>query len=422
MSLGRTLHKIATRARRWGHRPRAAHMGPKRLTFVQYGNYGEAFERLRGGGGGNYYAQEYTVAHVGRLAERDDVESVAVVHFEGNSPPALLSNGVESSGVRLFPPGQDTRHAELLQAVERTKPTHLVVAAPLVSLLRWGLRKKLVVLALFADSFQGDWLRTRVRNHRLAFVLNDPRIELVANHNLASSLDLARIGVDTSKVVPFDWPAVISPRDWRAKPAPKPGAALRMAYVGMLQENKGVGDAISALGELRRRGRDVRLTIIGSGQQKNFEEHAEKLSLADHVEFTGRISHAEVLETMRACDVVVVPSWRAYPEGLPMTLYEALCTRTPLVASDHPMFKLRIRDGINAVVHREKDPVHLADSVLRLCDDRQLYERLSRDAEHAADEYLCPLKWDTLVSDFLSDVDRQKLLAHSLKNMAADGV
>ncbi len=79
------------------------------------------------------------------------------------------------------------------------------------------------------------------------------------------------------------------------------------------------------------------------------------------------------------------------------------------------MFKLRIRDGVNAVVHREKDSANIADSVLRLCDDAELYERLSRAAEHADDEYLCPLKWDKLVSDFLDDDDREKLLAHSLE-------
>ncbi|MFT5353479.1 MAG: glycosyltransferase involved in cell wall biosynthesis [Polyangiales bacterium] len=391
------------------------HEGPIRLTIVQRGDYAEAFERIHRGEGGTYYAQEYTVAHVGKLAARDDVESVSVVNFNSDQQPNTLSNGVESSGVELFPAGQRDRNNALIAAVERTDPTHLVVAAPIVPLLRWGLREQLVMLALFADSFQGDSFRTRVRNQRLAFVLNHPGIDLVANHNLASSFDLARIGVDRAKVVPFDWPAVISPRDWEAKAAPKAGAPLRLVYVGLLAELKGVGDAIEAVAHLRRKGRDVQLTIIGTGEQEIFERLARQHNVADDVHFTGRIPHADVLKTMRSHDVVLVPSRHAYPEGLPMTLYEALCTRTPLVASDHPMFKLKIRDGINAVVHREMDSRHLADSVLRLCDDAELYERLSVAAEHADDEYLCPLKWDKLVSDFLVDEDREKLFAHSLE-------
>ena len=42
---------------------------------------------------------------------------------------------------------------------------------------------------------------------------------------------------------------------------------------------------------------------------------------------------------MSAHDIVIVPSRHDYPEGLPMTIYEALAMRTPLVVSDHPMIK-----------------------------------------------------------------------------------
>ncbi len=330
----RIFETLASKAR-----PRAEphrHRGPIRLTIVQRGDYAEAYERIHRGEGGTYYAQEYTVAHVGKIAAREDVEAVSVINFNADQERCTLANDVTSSGVELFREGHRDRNDELIEAVEETEPTHLIVAAPIVPLLRWGLRQELIMLAIFADSFQGEGFRARVRNQRLAFVLNDPRIELVANHNLASSFDLARIGVDRAKVVPFDWPAVISPRDWEAKNAPAPNAPLRLVYVGMLNEQKGVGDAIESLAHLRRRGREVRLTIIGTGDQPLFQEIAERHGVSEYVHFMGRVPHAEVLKTMRNHDVVLVPSRHAYPEGLPMTLYEALCTRTPLVASDHP--------------------------------------------------------------------------------------
>ena len=53
---------------------------------------------------------------------------------------------------------------------------------------------------------------------------------------------------------------------------------------------------------------------------------------------------------MHAHDAVVVPSQHAYPEGLPMTIYDAYCSRSPLIASDHPMFRSKVIDDETAVV------------------------------------------------------------------------
>lgn len=388
--------------------------GPRRLTFVQFGDYAEGFHRFARGEGATYYAQEYTVRHVGEIAARDDVDSVHVLTFAKDLPREVLPNGVVTSGVQLYPEGRRARHRALIDAVAATEPTHLIVAAPIVPLIRWGLKRALPVLPLFADSFAGDGFRIALRNRRLAYVLNHPGVELVANHNLASSLDLARIGVDERKIVPFDWPAIVKPTDWPAKEAPPSDRPLRLLYVGMLMETKGVGDAIEAVAELGRGGREAELTLIGKGDEAGYRALAEREGVAERVTFAGRMPHSEVLRSMHESDLVLVPSHHAYPEGLPMTLYEALCTRSPLVASDHPMFRLRIRDGYNAVVHRERDAKHLAQRIREVTDDGELYARLSRTADEAAEGYLCPLKWDVLVSGFLDPSERERMREYTL--------
>lgn len=392
---------------------------PRRMTFVQFGDYAEGYHRVTSGEGANYYAQKYTVEHMGSLAARDDVASVHVLTFATDAAEERLDNGVVASGLQLYVEGHKARHDELIAAVAATDPTHLVVAAPLVPLIRWALGRGVTVLPLFADSFQGSGLRVLLRNRRLAFVLNHPGIEFVANHNLASSLDLARIGVDEAKIVPFDWPAIVTPADWPAKTLPGADRPLRLLYVGMIMETKGIGDAISAVAELRRRGRPTELTVIGSGDQPPFEDLARREGVSDSVHFIGRKPHAEVLEAMHGHDLVLIPSRHEYPEGLPMTIYEALCTRSPVVVSDHPMFALRIRHGVNAMVHRAGDPGSLADRVLEVLDTEGLYQRLSDDAVRVADGYLCPLKWDRLVSAFLDPTERAALERYTLKSSPA---
>ncbi|HEX5660788.1 MAG TPA: glycosyltransferase family 4 protein [Polyangiales bacterium] len=373
-----------------------------RLVFVQYGDYSEAYGRLiEQNGAENYYAQRYTLDFVAELARSERVSSVTVVTFSRDEALQELAPGLRTAGLELYPQGGASRHKEMIRLVASLDPTHLIVSAPIVPLLRWGMEQEIPVLPLFADSFRGDDLRTQVRNARLAFVLNDPRIRFVANHNLAASLDLARIGVIDSKIVPYDWPAVDSPAHNPAKQAPTGERGIKLLYVGMVCEAKGVGDLLRAVAELVRGELDVTLDVIGQSRDGAMQALCAELQLEGRVRFLGMRPHAEVRRAMREADVVVVPSRHEYPEGLPMTLYEGLCSRTPLVVSDHPMFQLRIRDDENALVFRAGDPSSLAARVRQLIAETKLYERLSENAVQAAEGYLCPLKWDRLIEAWL---------------------
>jgi glycosyltransferase involved in cell wall biosynthesis len=395
-----------------GHTPENSGV---RLVFVQFGDFSEAYLRLREQSGEEtYYAQRYTIDYVTELAAGGTVEAVTVITFSRDEELTQLAPRLFTAGVKLYVDGQPARHSELVRVVEQQRPTHLIISAPIVPLMRWGLAGGIPVLPLFADSFRGNGLRQQVRNARLAYVLNDPRIRYVANHNLAAALELERIGVEPSKILPYDWPAVDSPREHTPKLAPPRDRPFRLVYVGQVSEAKGVGDAIRALVELNTAGKPCALTVIGQVMEPTLVELAAELGVASQVSFLGTQAHDEVAAAMRAHDAVVVPSRHEYPEGLPMTLYEGLCSRTPLIVSDHPMFALRIRGGDNALVFQAGSPSALAASVLELSSDGALYERLSRNAESAADGYLCPLKWDRLITSWLDpargeDIDQHRL-------------
>jgi glycosyltransferase involved in cell wall biosynthesis len=388
--------------------------GNIRLTIVQFGDYAEAYWRFVNGGDENYYAQRYTVDFVSSLAARSDVAAVTVICLNSIAPAAKLPNGVSTLGLKLYPQGQRPRIRQLVQAVVESAPTHLIVMSPVTQLISWGLRARIPTLPMFADSFRTRGLGAKLRTWQLTMLLNHPSIEFVANHNLAASMDLERVGVDPGKVVPFDWPAITSPRDFPPKVAPATDRPFRLIYVGSVIETKGVGDAIRAIGTLRARSRNVELTIIGRGDIEKFKALAVTQRVEQHVDFLGPAAHKDVLAAMRQHDAVLVPSHWAYPEGLPMTLYESLCVRTPLLASNHPMFALRIRNGENAIVFPERNPQLLAAAVETLMDAPELYVKLSEGAEKAAENYLCPLKYDRIISNFISTAERKGLGGYSL--------
>jgi len=152
------------------------------------------------------------------------------------------------------------------------------------------------------------------------------------------------------------------------------------------------------------------------GDEGRFRAQADALEIQGHVSFWGRLSHTEVLEQMHRHDVVLVPSRHEYPEGLPATLYEALCCRTPLVISDHPMFRLRLRPERDALTFTAGRPGELAAQLERLATDAHCYARLSRASAAAAERYLCPLQWHELIERWLRDTpeDAASLASYSL--------
>jgi glycosyltransferase involved in cell wall biosynthesis len=385
---------------RGAHQPARPGSG-KRVTFVQFGDYEEAFRRFERGGTENYYAQKYSVDFVASLPGRPTMEAVTVICVSATAKSALLPNGIRTVGVELYPKNHSPRYRELLDLVRASKPTHLLAMTPCIPLIAWGVRAGCQVLPMLADSFRSKGPKAAIQYRLLRLLFNGRAIEFVANHNLAASLDLKRIGISPDKIVPYDWPALISPHDFQTKHAPS-SAPFRLLYVGSVIESKGVGDAIGAVGLLLKKGVKVTLTVIGRGEVDAYRTLVKSQDLQDAVVFLGAQSHSEVVTAMRSHDAVVVPSHWAYPEGLPMTLYEALCTRTPLLTSDHPMFALKIRDGYNALVFPERNCAAFAARIEELRGSPELYSRLSANALVAADEYLCPLKYDQLIAAFLA--------------------
>ena len=252
---------------------------------------------------------------VGSLISKVGIESITVICASSDAEQATLPNGVQTVGIELYPRGGSIRDRELIELVRASQPTHLLAMFPCIPLITWGLRASCRVLPIFADSFRSKGVKAALKYRLLAFLLNARSIEFVSNHNLAASLDLKRIGVRPDKIVPFDWPANISPLDFEPKSPPPPDRVFRLIYVGTIIESKGVADVIGALRILRDRGANVSLTIIGRGEIDKFVSLAASQGIQDFVFFLGSRSHSEVIADMRSHDAVVVPSRWSYPRG-----------------------------------------------------------------------------------------------------------
>jgi glycosyltransferase involved in cell wall biosynthesis len=111
-------------------------------------------------------------------------------------------------------------------------------------------------------------------------------------------------------------------------------APIELVTVGSLEQlYKGHDVLLLAAADLRTRGLDVRLHIVGDGRcRPSLENLAERLSIGSEVVFHGAVHDRERLrKLLDSTDLFVLPS---RTEGLPRALIEAMARGMPAVASD----------------------------------------------------------------------------------------
>lgn len=269
------------------------------------------------------------------------MEKVTVICcFTAELYDRVLANGVRAIGVGFQ---GKIQMKNLLRLIGQKKPTHLVLRTQIREIFQGVIRHKVKTIATLADSFSTEGWRNKIKSYLLARLLNNNQIEWIGNHGINSCLSLKKIGVKSSKIIPWDWPSTVTPDLFTQKTLPVGKSTWDIVYIGSITESKGVGDVIEAVAKLKAKNLSMNLKIAGGGEIEKFIKQAKQLQVEDRVQFLGLLENNRVVHLMREADLVVIPSRHAYAEGVPMTIYEALCSRTPIIASDHPMFQNNLK-------------------------------------------------------------------------------
>ena len=106
--------------------------------------------------------------------------------------------------------------------------------------------------------------------------------------------------------------------------------SLVVTWLGRMTEIKRVGDLLHVFADVRGRGVEAVLVLVGDGPDRaELERLTDELGLADAVRFTG--FRADVGSIYRASDVVTLASAN---EGTPVSLIEALAAGCAVVTTD----------------------------------------------------------------------------------------
>jgi glycogen(starch) synthase len=151
-----------------------------------------------------------------------------------------------------------------------------------------------------------------------------------------------------------------------------------LLYVGRLEYEKGVHDAIAALPRIRRAHPGATLTIAGEGTQQDWlVEQARKHRVRKATRFVGRLDHDELLKLLHRADVAVLPS---HYEPFGLAALEAAAAGTPLVTSNIGGLGEAVIDNETGLSCPPRDVARLAAAVCTALDDPPAAQRRARVA------------------------------------------
>lgn len=182
--------------------------------------------------------------------------------------------------------------------------------------------------------------------------------------------EFARIGVN-AQVVPLGVDLeTFAPHQ---APAPQAGRALNLIHCGRLSREKNPGLSLSTVRELRRRGVEVQMTVLGHGPMREaLMREAADLPVTFHPYITDR---RELADAMTGADVAIAPG---PVETFGLAALEAMACGVPTVCPREGALGEVVGSG---GIVAESTPQACADAVLELAQRPQARAKARAQAE-----------------------------------------
>jgi glycosyltransferase involved in cell wall biosynthesis len=152
-----------------------------------------------------------------------------------------------------------------------------------------------------------------------------------------------------------------------------------LLFVGAVSEGKGVLVLLEACSELRARGFDFVLKIVGRFDSREFEDRCRKYvqdnDLNNRVRFLGSLTGDAKWEQFADSDIFCFPS-HYLAENQPIVILEAMQFALPVVATDWRGISTMVEDGQSGFVVPTRNSIALADCIGKLIQDPSLRKKM----------------------------------------------
>lgn len=236
-----------------------------------------------------------------------------------------------------------------------------------------GLRPLLrMTLAPWARMVQGQGIATRpfpLRARHVCFISEFRRLEHGKAGLLFPSSEVIYGGVAPER---FYTRRAVS--DFQRSP-------LRLLYAGFMGASRGLHTIVEALGLLPPDCHEgVTLSVAHTGPSKpgkyveEIEASIERLGLSKRVTFLGKMGHDEMPRVYRDHQVLIFAS--TLPEGLPMTMMEAMCAGCAVITTGSGG-AIELADLADLPIFPKDHPLALSRLLAKLVRNRDLVFRVA---------------------------------------------
>lgn len=157
----------------------------------------------------------------------------------------------------------------------------------------------------------------------------------------------------------------------------------QLVAIGSFKWMKGYRYLLDAMPRVFAVHPEYSLVIVGDGGEKEaIVKQIQKLRLSEKVRLTGIVSRERVAEILNESRLFVMSS---LSEGMPIALIEALACGTPAVITTACNADDVIQGKGLSVETRNSQA--LADAIIKLIDDRELWQRCSINARTISEDY-----------------------------------
>ena len=170
---------------------------------------------------------------------------------------------------------------------------------------------------------------------------------------------------------------------------------------GRLVKAKQIDRVIDAFSQLLKNRPNIRLTIIGAGEEKEkLEIQVNKLGINDSVTFTGTLPREEVAQRIANADCLICYS-NLETFGVP--IIEAWASGIPAISSDALGFAEYWQDGLGYIVD-QNNTAELIEKMKAVMDDKDTYDpvKLHQFAVNHFSEETIRSQIENLYSNFIS--------------------
>lgn len=158
----------------------------------------------------------------------------------------------------------------------------------------------------------------------------------------------------------------------------QPGKTTSLVIIGSIENNKNQADAIKAVNELVKMGKNVELKIVGNGDAayiRNLKNIVIEMGVTGRIKWEG--FRENVTDYYISADIALVCSQF---ETFGRVVVEAMSTGCPVVATNTGGIPEIINNGYNGLLYKPGDFCGLAINIANLIDDDKLYSQISKNA------------------------------------------